>query len=359
MTTTLGLQLAFVVACYLVFVGVTSTAWQFIVPQSPQLNALDVLRGLCASLVFVVHAIKTQSVFIHGAPYELTQPLKALVPLGDVGISVFFFITGYLFFGVAYPKTTGLTAAALFLSKRLRRLGPAFFAVALCALALHLWAYAGSLSVMQALEDTVRIFSFGAFRGDLTTRDPLMWNAINMAWTLEFEWIFYLAIGSSMVMGGHRIAALIVVLLVAVLHWVLTDQIAGAQLFLYFVVGGLVHHLRSHTLGLMVVAVAVYFLGGKWALISYFLFWGATLVKTVPKVLVPFATAGNITYSYYLFHGLVLLAVYRVGDEWWGPFELDNSRLFVFGVLAAALASLVSLLIYRVAELPYFLRRAQ
>jgi peptidoglycan/LPS O-acetylase OafA/YrhL len=89
------------------------------------------------------------------------------------------------------------------------------------------------------------------------------------------------------------------------------------------------------------------------------MFWGATLVKVLPKFLVPFATAGNITYSYYLFHGLVLLAVYWMGEKWWGMFELDNGRLFAFAVSAAALASLASLLIYRVAELPYFLRRSQ
>ena len=155
-------------------------------------ESIDGLRGFLAIGVFFTHVIATYGYYAHGR-YSTFSPVHAV--MGQVGVSIFFMITGFLFWRRALRAKGGLDARTLYLS-RIRRLVPMYLVSV--ALALLVVAVMSGLQLREPLVPFLKELrtwlSFGFMNAsDLNgVKDAHIINAVY--WTLAYEWSFYLAL---------------------------------------------------------------------------------------------------------------------------------------------------------------------
>jgi peptidoglycan/LPS O-acetylase OafA/YrhL len=151
---------------------------------------LDGLRGILASSIFFCHA-GGYYFYLHtgvwGFPHSNLGRQMAVFP-----VTMFFFITGYLF----WTKLTRgrLEGVGTFWLGRLGRLGPAYWASCLllfvCAAIASHFHRAVSMGRLAG-----QILSWLTFRPGKDVNDVAGSNLwLSVAWTLRFEWLFYFSI---------------------------------------------------------------------------------------------------------------------------------------------------------------------
>ncbi|MFO0597377.1 MAG: acyltransferase [Myxococcaceae bacterium] len=147
-----------------------------------QIDSLEILRGLAAFVVFLAHV----TMYFGG----LAPGSRASSYFGDLGVIIFFMLTGFLFWGQIINGRLNLDS---FFQKRVRRLVPlCLFVVG--TVTLVDWVQAGFvLPTLGQLQNAARNFGFGfvpvhdVFTGDMYLR-------INTIWSLRWEWLFYLCL---------------------------------------------------------------------------------------------------------------------------------------------------------------------
>ncbi|MCQ4160057.1 acyltransferase [Roseomonas sp. GC11] len=161
-------------------------------PASGRLGCIDGLRGYLALGVVVHHFAVAQGEWLTGQWED--PPPGLLVTLGQGGVILFFMVTGCLFAGKARQDPRQVEWGRLYLG-RLFRLGPMmWFATALLVLLAAL-ASAGPAQWRPAA-DALAIL---AWLGFLASPDLFgvekSWRIVaGVTWTLRFEWAFYLAL---------------------------------------------------------------------------------------------------------------------------------------------------------------------
>ncbi len=150
---------------------------------------LDGLRGLLASSVLFHHAAIW---FEYERTGHWSEPASRLyAQLGPAAVTVFFFVSGYLFWDKALKRPDTITWRKL-VPNRVRRIFPAYWAAvvvilvsALAASNFHLHQSARS-SALQAIEWFTGLASPNINGVD---QEPL---TASVFWTLRMEWVFYL-----------------------------------------------------------------------------------------------------------------------------------------------------------------------
>lgn len=144
-----------------------------------QIEILEVLRGIAAFVVFCAHVTMYYSGLAPGS--------RASSYMGDLGVIIFFMLTGFLFWGQVIGGRFSLDS---FFSKRVRRLVPAcVFVVGIVTLID--WIGAGFVvPSLHQLKAGVRNFGFG-FAPVQDVFGPDMYLRINTIWSLRWEWTFY------------------------------------------------------------------------------------------------------------------------------------------------------------------------
>lgn len=157
---------------------------------SGRLLPLDGLRGILALSIFFNHAIVTYFYLCPGVSND--PPSVFYTQMAFFPVSMFFFITAYLFWSKlmqGYPKK-----ASAFWFGRLARLGPTYwtacallFLYAACVSGFHRHVSAGLLGGS--------LLSWLAFRSGMDVNGVVNSNLLlGPAWSLKFEWLFYLSI---------------------------------------------------------------------------------------------------------------------------------------------------------------------
>jgi peptidoglycan/LPS O-acetylase OafA/YrhL len=152
---------------------------------------LESMRGLLALAVVVHHALVYYFLLYHHTS-EISGPhANFYTQLGTAPVTLFFFITGFLFWSklIANPKQQPVK----FLAARLRRLGPAYLAGAALVLTLvavfsHFRLHDSPIAVAR---DAVRVVLGETPIINGLSFAPWLWG---VTWTLQFEFLFYLLV---------------------------------------------------------------------------------------------------------------------------------------------------------------------
>lgn len=303
-------------------------------PPSPQKNRVTVIDGLRGFLALgvVFHHVAVYHVFLVTGKWG-SPPSNFYAMLGPVGVSLFFMVTGYLFWG-RLVRTQGKPGWIALYINRLFRIGPLY----LVAIVTMLFAVAvlGDFTLrvgkLQLTAEVARwLLTFGMVEGGVVNdynKTPLLLASVT--WTIRFEWLFYFSLPVlSLVTRDKRwhlpFASLA---LAACLIWISGHSNGRAAVL--FVIGMLCASLQQKKMLLRLPDLA----GSALVIGLFALVFQHDDVKTVPTILLlglifflivsgttvfglltskPARRLGDISYGIYLLQGLVLAAVYWPG----------------------------------------------
>lgn len=179
--------------------------------ENGRYGAIDGLRGILAPAVFLGHIVGNY--YWYHLQYRGWPPSVFYTLCGSASVSLFFMITGYLFWRRAAAAPGRMNVRAL-LRSRWRRLAPLYFS----ALAV-IFAVAGiqthwTLVVppLELVSTVAQWGSFGVFGLSAINGLPETFLIDPPLWSLRYEWLFYLALpGLSFLATPYRLAGLVLV----------------------------------------------------------------------------------------------------------------------------------------------------
>ena len=343
--------------------------------KASRILAMEGIRGYAVLLVFLVH----QDTLFRGylAPGSSLARLSQFCHyIGNSGVDQFFVLSGFLIYGnlINRPQSFGS-----FLSKRVRRIYPTF----LCVFAIYVVlsylepAYskipaAPQRSVLYLVENL--LFMPGSF-----PIEPL----IPVRWSLSFEFFFYLSL--PLLIGGlgmrewkrsGRVAFFLALLtlhcvgyglqvlphirlvafIAGVLLWELNQTQAASRLSSLGEMGALLFYAAVFLIPFSPRFGVVWnlLLAGALFALTLFSFAFHGVLNTIFRAW-PIRWLGNMSYSFFLLHGLILngiaAAIERMGF---------HGSISVFGYVALAVLNLAialvgSFLIFFFVEKPWSL----
>jgi len=284
--------------------------------------AVDGLRGFLAMGVFFSHCI--QHYWYARSGNWGNAPTGFYTMTGQVGVALFFQITAFLFWGKVLKSDGHLDTAVLY-SGRVRRLVPMYLVSVL--LVFVVVAAESDFALQTGLKDVVKQARGWLAFGFLETaefnglRDAHVINAVY--WTLAFEWAFYLALPMlGLFVKPWKFAVLTLIALVYGMRTpIVLNFLCGA------VAATIVYRYRlREMLGRRIAAVvpvaaltmiffffdSAYGVPQSLLLLLFFVFivHGNDLCGLLASKGARFL--GEISYSIYLLHGIVLYVILRV-----------------------------------------------
>lgn len=347
------------------------------------LSALDHLRGLAALLVVAYHSHQGNAPV--PAPGECRGLLWSLLLEGHSGVSLFMVLSGFVFM---YGAQGRRVAYGKFIYNRFLRVYPLYIVVVLLAAS----AYRGTLNSLAVVQSLITL---GNLQNSATNAN----NISGIAWTLSTEFQFYLLFPLLLAkLDGPRNVRWTIVFVSSLLalralvfcigndlydmiYWTVLGRLSqflvgmlaarayrrwGSHPALFPLAIGLVLALHdfAHRHGSILAPG-----GPAWSAtidICQGLVWAFTLVayiplaERLPRVLTtPLRLLGTISYSFYLLHYGLLVALQR--RHWFHQFVPDphQNSLIVFAVMELPLLLLACILTYRVIERPFLAMRVR
>jgi peptidoglycan/LPS O-acetylase OafA/YrhL len=298
--------------------------------------ALDGLRGFAALSVFAFHVVVTHGYIATGAWEPPTSPFYAL--LGPVSVSLFFMITGFLFWTKLLSAAGGGSWRTLYVG-RLFRIAPMYLFAVLVMLVIVLAKT--EFVLREPLGDVVGAAAQWLALGIVNLQPdvngyPATHVLAGVTWTISYEWAFYASLLATVVVARSRahlplVAAALVLCLAG--KSLLDSSVLGfAALFLSgMTVASLLHAKKtlalSNRLGsaLALACLLLIFVPsplnaersgyGTFATLLLAGFFhcvcsGATLFGLLTARAAQ--RLGSISYSVYLLQGIVLTLVFAV-----------------------------------------------
>jgi exopolysaccharide production protein ExoZ len=338
-------------------------------------RAMEGMRGVAVLLVFVTHYCSFSEPWQGSASPWLVQLAHLLHTVGNVGVDLFFVLSGYVIYKSLVMRRQ---AFGDFMARRVQRIYPAFLVVFAIYLALSFLA-----------PDAANLPPTG--RGPYLLANLLMLPGIfpikplfAVAWTLSYEMFFYLAVPLLVSVfhrfhwaGGRRVAA-ICACGAAIVVWCVMSGAPYIRMVM-FIAGMLLHEAmvsrRASAPGGIAAgaATAIVLFAGARSDIGLFkpalLFAGLFVLcldcfrrpsGALGRLFgwTPLRWLGNMSYSYYLLHGLFLRAVFVALAHVAPPG--GQGAPFFFGMMAPALVVTVigSALLFLAIERPLSLAPA-
>jgi peptidoglycan/LPS O-acetylase OafA/YrhL len=298
-------------------------------PQARQFSTLDGLRGYAAFFVYLHHSAAWY-VFARTGVWAV-PPTRLYTHFGQSTVALFFMITGFLFWSKLIDgRARPIDWRRLYLS-RVLRLAPLFvlFVGLLWIIALALSGFRLRVSVPRAGLETMQWLTFTIAGMPNLNRAP---TAIigGAAWSLPYEWWFYLSLplaGRLLALRVSRVWIILSVVGTAGGVWWITSR--GGWLNAAAFLGGIAPVFLARQPQTCAVArhpAASVLCLGVLAAVTRF----DTVFAPAPLLLLSFAFAiiacgnslfgalewpavrglGDMGYSVYLLHGLVLFAVF-------------------------------------------------
>ena len=335
--------------------------------------ALDGLRGFAAVSVFAFHVVVVHGFITTGAWAPPTSGFYAL--LGPASVSLFFMITGFLFW-TKLLSAGDVGWRALYVG-RLFRIAPMYL-VAVVAMLLVVFAKTGFV-LHEPLRDVIRAAAQWLALGVVNLQPdvngyPATHVLAGVTWTISYEWAFYASLLVTAVIARSRahlqwvVAALVLCLAgKSLLH---SGTLGFAALFLSGMTVASLRHankmlilsdrassaLALASLSLIVAAssfnVALSAFGTFATLLLAVFFYCVCSGATLFGLLTTRAAQrlGSISYSVYLLQGIVLTLVFAIPTL--RDFAMvDAASYWLVGMLCAcaliAVASLTFVLVER------------
>lgn len=296
-------------------------------------RSMEGLRGFAVFLVFLVHYVTLVNPWIAGDPV-LHSFSGALHTIGNSGVDLFFVLSGYLIYGSLISRPQQFLH---FMSRRVKRIYPAFLVVFVIYVGLSFFFVsenkipagfsAGALYLVQNFLLLPGLFPI----------EPL----ITVAWSLSYEMFYYLTIPLIIAVFGLRQRSVMrrvsLFAMVAMLTALYCAIYGGHVRLIMFVSGILLYEavvsrkfsppgsipaLIALICGLLAMLVPMEG-SGAYALkitilfLSFFVLCFSCFghpTAWLPRAFTwtPLRWFGNMSYSYYLLHGLALKADFMV-----------------------------------------------
>lgn len=352
-------------------------AWLELDSGPGRMRAMEGLRGLAVILVFLQHYAVQAQLFI-GLDAVAAEIAATARGFGNLGVELFFILSGTLIYGTLLRRNPGFLR---FMARRVERIYPAFLCVFGLAVAWHLVLRTGEIPA--APEAAVRVILANLL---LLPGVVAMVPVLEVAWTLSWEMAFYLLLGLAVpglrMARWPRAARLALIAAGAALATAASVAAPGGLgpfapplVALPFFAGMLLlelgeMRLRPVPAGLALAAGAASLLFGRhlepspvaleWmetlalALLCAAAFSGGNLVARLFSA-DALRWLGNMSYSFYLLHGIVVVAAFRgigwqIGLGWPGwTFWALLPALFAASVAA-------SLVLFLAVERPFSLK---
>jgi len=327
---------------------------------------MEGLRGLAVLLVFFVHfhALFGETLARESWSHQV---LEFLGTIGNAGVDLFFVMSGFLIYGALIRRETPFWS---FMRRRVERIYPTFLAVFAIYLALSIAFPTQNKIHGSALGKSLYVLANLFLLPGIFNIQPM----ITVAWSLSYEFFFYLLLPLLILIFGARKRSSnsrIVAIAIFWLSFGALSLFAGVEnrtRMISFVSGMILYEITAsgrfrNRLGRF----------GEWAtvaavLASFILFYTvhrprahSTINAFVPIMLLsagffllslysfemqgvlsrsfswsPLRFLGNMSYSYYLIHGLTLQAL-AFGLKQFGM--LRPSAAFVWAMLLIAFAA--------------------
>ena len=336
---------------------------------------MEGLRGFAVLLVFLVHYVALIQPWI-AQDAALLAFAEALGTIGNSGVDLFFVLSGYLIYGSLVTRYQPLLS---YFTRRIQRIYPAFTATFAVYTVLSLVFPAESKIPSDGGEGALYLLQNLLLLPGLLPIQPM----ITVAWSLSFEMFYYLALPLLIAAlklrrrsSAWRVTSF---LIIAVSFSIFTAIFGGPVRLIMFVSGILLFETLNHsqwrvsgTAGL--VALAVGLLGmllpiagpaGEALRISilFVAFFVLCLACfRTPTALLPLALSwaplrwlGNMSYSYYLIHGLALQAGFLAMSTLAPPTGAESALFWMLLPPMLALTLVVSAPLYLLIERPFSL----
>lgn len=290
------------------------------------LRAMEGMRGFAVALVFLTHFCTLSGPWIASAP-ALDRFAHAVHAIGNTGVDLFFVLSGYLIYKTLVTREQDFGG---FMLRRIRRIYPTFLVVfAVYVVLSFVFPRESSIPAEGAL--TYVAANLFLLPG-LFPIKPM----ITVAWSLSYEMFFYLCLPLVVTLfqlrrrsSLQRICLVVAVALVVVAWSVVSN--AGHIRMIMFMCGMLIHdvitgrQVRAPS-GAVAMGALVIGLAGSLLPVSghvkisllfvcFFLFCMHCFMRPQGWLAqafcwTPMRWLGNMSYSYYLLHGLTLKALF-------------------------------------------------
>jgi peptidoglycan/LPS O-acetylase OafA/YrhL len=362
-------------------------------PQRDQrTSTLDGLRGFLALSVFVHHLMVTHGYLESGVWTFPPSGFPTL--LGQVGVGVFFMITGFLFWGKLLDTQGRPDWRSLYIG-RLWRIGPMYLVAVGLMLFIVAWKTGFTLRepVWSVLGGALQWLALGIvpMQPDVNGHEGTRFILAGVTWTVFVEWLFYgsLRLMAPLARGGRTprfvaggllllclpaltVAALpsagsptqpTLALVIGALAWVLASFLLGmlsAWLIRHEGAGRLASRLPAWAASALALAcLGALFLGfphmvGPVQVLLLWLFFHLVCSGSTLYGLLALRAArrmSTVSYSIYLLQGLVLTVVFAVPPV--RDFAMAGAmQYWLVGILCALLLVAASVVSYRLVEKP-------
>lgn len=347
-----------------ILVALLSTTFflrKLVIPSSHgRFVTLDGLRGYLAFFVFLHHSY-IWYYYLHSNIWALPSS-RLFVYFGQVGVALFFMITGFLFFNkLLEDRARGIDWLRLYVSRFLR-LTPLYL-LSMVLLFVIVWVITKNEPTQptgRIVTDGLKWIGFRVFGApDLNGLMGTRYIHAGVTWTLPYEWFFYLFLPFVALVIGRRPPIKYLVLAAVAMY--IFHSYGYSRDFGWLFLGGMGAAILVRYDRFTIFAIS------KWAtcLIVGAFAWSMTYYQTiyessVPRLLLITAfcliSAGNsifgllqlkvsramgeMAYSIYLLHGVLLFVLFRfvLGNanaieltplQYWGVIVLVTPVLMV------------------------------
>ena len=288
------------------------------------LRPMKGIRGFAVFLFFIVHYVTNATPWISKWNSHLLLLMKALHMVGNTGVDLFFVLSGYLIYGTLIVRKQQYL---LFMARRIERIYPTFIVVFGIYIVLS-YVYPAENKIPRNAPLSYLFQNLFLLPG-LFDIEPL----IKVAWSLSYEMFYYLTMPLIVVvlkLRQRRITwRILFVSLAAILTALYCAVFGGPIRLIMFMAGILLYEsiqsgkVRAPSGGVALISLAVGLMTSllpiegyvKIAVLfaAFFIFCLHVFLRPtdqLAKILswTPVRWFGNMSYSYYLLHGLVLKA---------------------------------------------------
>lgn len=335
--------------------------------NSARIRTIDGMRGYLALAVALHHSVIYHEFLTTGVWKYPPSAFYGL--LGQIGVSFFFVISAYLFWGKLLSAKSSVDFPTLLL-KRAFRIGPLYIVTIGVAMVLDVIDAQIDYSAFATYERAFFNLLFGVF-GYVPLSSSGVFLLAGVTWTLPYEWLFYFSLPIVAIFSRHPIARLGLPL--ALLAFSILMSVGGGGLtycYLGLFAGGMVcatleahallvkvhrHALSAIALALLVYVFATYEIAYApvpmlLCIASFFLivsgadFFGLLTANRSVRL-------GEISYGIYLLQGLAFALVFSVAPV--RNFALDNaSQYWLVILMTMVLLIFMALVAHLVVERP-------
>jgi peptidoglycan/LPS O-acetylase OafA/YrhL len=338
--------------------------------------SMEGLRGFAVFLVFLVHYVSLITPWLT-ANAGIGQTAAAIHSIGNAGVDLFFVLSGYLIYGSLIRRKTPFLP---YFRQRLIRIYPAFSVVFVTYVALSFAVPAQSKLPPGAYQTGVYLIENFLLLPGLFPIEAM----ITVAWSLSYEMFYYLVLPPIVLAFGlrerqrrWRVAFFIAIACALVVYC----AIAGGPIRLVmFIAGILLYEALSDgrwpappsaiTAGILIAGLGLMLVHfpGTMGTMAHSLILAVTFsilcyscFKDVHKPVTswfcwtPMRWLGNMSYSYYLLHGLALKAGFTVLQKFVPATTSETSFFFAMLIPMFVLTLIPTTVLFLFVERPFSL----